>query len=113
MAATGMDTTAPTSDERCASTARLGLFLSLLIVGGLVATPVAAYDHPISVSSAQPNSVSTNPFLQQRPPLSVPVKALVERFLLGSHMTDGGRRKFRYDIDTLGHGMKVRMRMRF
>lgn len=50
---------------------------------------------------------------QDGQPISVPVKALVERFALGVSEADYAARKFRYDIDTLGQGMALRMRYKF
>jgi hypothetical protein len=46
-------------------------------------------------------------------PISVPVKALIERLALGVTEASYEARRFRYDIDTLGHGVAVRLHFKF
>ncbi len=46
-------------------------------------------------------------------PISVPVKALIERLALGITEASYEAKRFRYDIDTLGQGVAVRLHLKF
>ncbi len=46
-------------------------------------------------------------------PISVPVKALIERLALGITEASYEAKTFRYDIDTLGQGLAVRLHFKF
>ncbi len=46
-------------------------------------------------------------------PISVPVKALIERLALGITEASYEAKRFRYDIDTLGQGVAVRLHFKF
>jgi hypothetical protein len=46
-------------------------------------------------------------------PISVPVKALIERLALGITEANYEAKTFRYDIDTLGQGLAVRLHFKF
>ncbi len=46
-------------------------------------------------------------------PLRVPVKALVQRLAFGSDSLVARKRSFRYDLDTLGQGLSLRLKLDF
>lgn len=46
-------------------------------------------------------------------PVAIPLKALVERLAFGPSASRFAARPFRYDIDTLGQGLSLRVRLRF
>jgi hypothetical protein len=53
------------------------------------------------------------PPIYEGQPISVPVKALIERLAFGVTESSYQSKKFRYDIDTLGQGMALRLRIKF
>ena len=46
-------------------------------------------------------------------PLRVPVKALIERLALGADRFTTQKRRFRYDVDALGQGLNLRVKLNF
>jgi hypothetical protein len=70
------------------------------------------YTHNVNHSSHTMPSADRPPVYDNQP-ISVPVKALIERLAFGITESSYKQRKFRYDIDTLGQGMAVRLHFKF
>lgn len=95
------------------------LLRTISLIGALMLAPVTAW----SGSSYNYGSLDnvdgyTTPSADRPPiyegdPISIPVKALVERLAFGITEPSYSAKKFRYDIDTLGQGMAFRMRLKF
>ena len=88
--------------------------LTILSLGSTYSPEVAAQEQGrFAMYGSYQLPSADRPALRNNGPISIPIKALVERVAKGSRHRAGGQRRFHYDIDTLGHGMKLRMRMRF
>lgn len=89
------------------------------LAGSLMLAPMAAwsdsnYNQTESFSLSHYDIPTTDrPPIYEGDPISVPVKALVERLAFGVKASSYEVRKFRYDIDTLGQGMALRLQMKF
>lgn len=89
------------------------------ILGTLMLAPATAWSdsnynqHSATATNGHTMPSADRPPIYEGDPISVPVKALVERWALGVTDSDYEARRFRYDIDTLGQGMAVRLRFKF
>ena len=89
------------------------------LVGSLMLAPVAAwsdssYNQADSFTPSQYDTPTTDrPPIYEGDPISVPVRALVERLAYGARAPSYEAKKFRYDIDTLGQGLALRLQMKF
>jgi hypothetical protein len=98
---------------------RQRLLRTVSLIGVLMLAPVTAWSGS-SYNYGGPDNIDgyTTPSADRPPiyeggPISVPVKALVERLAFGITESSYSAKKFRYDIDTLGQGMAFRMRLKF
>ena len=89
------------------------------LIGALMLAPVTAWSGN-SYNYGGPDNIhgyttpsADRPAIYEGGPISVPVKALVERLAFGITESSYSAKKFRYDIDTLGQGMAFRMRLKF
>ena len=98
---------------------RQRLLRLILLLGTLMLAPVAAwsdtgYSYSPDINAGTYTMPSANhPPVNKGSPISVPVKALVERLAFGITEDSYKARNFRYDIDTLGQGMAVRLHFKF
>ncbi len=98
-----------------AMTSRLPRYL----LATLLLTSVAAWaetshngDHSVNRIGYEMPSADRPPVFDGDP-ISVPVKALIERLALGVTEASHEAKRFRYDIDTLGQGVAVRLHFKF
>lgn len=88
------------------------------LTGSLMIAPMAvwadsSYQNGGYASSHYEMPTADRPAIYDGAPISVPVKALVERLTVRMRSSTNEVKRFRYDIDTLGHGMAVRLHYKF
>ena len=92
--------------------AALLLALALLSSFSVNADSVSAHD--VLVDSVDyPMPSADRPAVYTGGPISIPVKALLERVIPARDSRDTEAKRFSYDIDTLGMGMAVRFKVQF
>lgn len=92
-----------------------GLCFGIVLMTSTTAHGDTHYTSSISLSSDTAQPSANHPPVPDSEPISVPVKALVERWAFGVTQADYEGRRFRYDIDSLGlaQGMALRMHFKF
>ena len=87
---------------------------ALSLIALIAASPVALGEQNLAQGVHQNMSGHyANPRLSGTEPVTIPIKAMIERLALGASAQRPDTRAFRYDIDTLGRGLALRMRLTF
>ena len=87
---------------------------ALSLIALMAASPVALGEQDLTQGVHHDMSGHyAHPQLSGTEPVTIPIKAMIERLALGASAQRLETRPFRYDIDALGIGLALRMRLTF
>jgi hypothetical protein len=104
----------PAATQPSTKLAAIVFLLALALLSPLTASADSLSAHDVLVDSVDyPMPSADRPAVHTGGPISIAVKALLERLVPGRGSRDSEAKRFNYDIDTLGMGMAVRLRFQF
>lgn len=104
----------PAATQHSTKLAAAVFLLALALLSPLTASADSLPAHEVLVDSVDyPMPSADRPAVHTGGPISIPVKALLERLVPARESGSAEAKRFSFDIDTLGLGMAVRLRVQF